>query len=267
MSTATPDQNEPFLPARNPTSRTWRTAAQTLTRPYRVTLPMLLLVSLIPLYIFIPGLLSGRTFHAPELALDRAVPLQPIWTPFYGPLYGFLILLPVLVVRQEELIRRTVRAYLLVWITAYLCFLVYPTTVPRPVEITGNGFGVWFLELVYLSDPPYNCFPSIHVAHSFVSALACFRVHRGVGIAALLCASLVALSALFIKQHYVLDVIAGILLAGVACAIFLRGHARESVPELNRRVAPVIAGGLFAIVGLVVACVWLIYAGNFRVAV
>jgi hypothetical protein len=118
-----------------------------------------------------------------------------------------------------------------------------------------------------LSDPPYNCFPSIHVAHSFVSALACFRVHRGVGIAALLCASLVALSALFIKQHYVLDVIAGILLAGVACAIFLRGHARESVPELNRRVAPVIAGGLFAIVGLVVACVWLIYAGNFRVAV
>jgi membrane-associated phospholipid phosphatase len=232
---------------------------KTLTRPYRVTPPMVLLVSMVPLYLFIPGFLDGRTFHAPELSLDRAVPLQPIWTLLYGPLYAFLIVLPVLVVRQEELIRRTVFAYLLVWTTAYVCFLVYPTTLTRPTEITGSGFGAWSLGLVYSSDPPYNCFPSLHVAHSFVSALACLRVHRRVGIAALLAASLVGLSALFIKQHYVLDVIAGIFLAGVSGAIFLRGYSRAAVPELDRRAAPVIAGGLFAIVCLVVACGWLLF--------
>jgi hypothetical protein len=45
------------------------------------------------------------------------------------------------------------------------------------------------LRFLYSSDPPYNCFPSLHAAHSFVSALTCYRVHRGVGIAAVLGAS------------------------------------------------------------------------------
>lgn len=194
----------------------WSLIAQSLTRPYRVPISLIILVSLVPLYIFIPEVLTGRTFHVPEVALDRVVPLLPAWSLVYGALYFFLIVLPVLIVREEEYVRRTVHSYLLIWITAYVCFLVYPTAAPRPAKITGDGFTAWSLTILYSADPPYNCFPSLHVAHSFVSALACSRVHRGVGTAAILSASLVALSTLFTKQHYVLDVIAGIFLAFVA---------------------------------------------------
>ena len=63
------------------------------------------------------------------------------------------------------------------------------------------------------------CSPTWHVAHSFVSALSCWRVHRGVAVAAVLCASLVGVSTLFTKQHYVLDVMAGIVLALIAYAV------------------------------------------------
>ena len=56
--------------------------------------------------------------------------------------------------------------------------------------------------MVYAFDTPYNCFPSIHVGHSFVSALVCYRVDRRVGFTALIVATLVGLSTLFIKQHY-----------------------------------------------------------------
>src|SRR5262245_12409921 len=182
----------------------WRLVVQALTRPYPVTPAMVLLVSLVPFYIFIAELMPERTLHRPEVALDRAVPLQPAWALVYGSLYLFLILLPVFVVRQPEQIRRTVRAYLMIWITAYVCFVVYRTPGPPPAEVVGQGFAAWGLRFLYSADPPYNCFPSLHVAHSFVSALACSRVHRGVGIAGVVCASLVGLSTLFTKQHYIL---------------------------------------------------------------
>ena len=237
----------------------WSTVVGSLRRPYPVSFPMIVLVSLIPLYVFIPELMHGRTRHVPELALDRVMPLQPAWALVYGPLYLFLIILPVLVVRQQEHIRRTVFAYLMVWIVAYVCFLVYPTVAPRPTEVIGQGFGVWGLRLLYSADPPYNCFPSLHVAHSFVSALTCYRVHRETGIAAVLCASLVAVSTLYSKQHYILDVIAGLFLAWVAYVIFLSNYPRWQIPELERRHAPLFALGALGIVSLGVACFWVAY--------
>lgn len=250
------DDSFPSAPDTGPCR--WSLALQTLSRPYPVSLPMVVLVLLVPFYIFIAEMMPGRTLHVPELALDRAVPLRPAWALVYGSLYLFLILLPVFVVRQEGQIRRTVLAYLTVWITAYVCFLLYPTMAARPAKVVGEGFAVWGLRFLYSADPPYNCFPSLHVAHSFVSALACYRVHRGVGIAAALCASLVGISTLLTKQHYVLDVAAGISLAWAAYSVFLRND-RDETPELDRRVAPVLALGLLGILGLGVAGFWVVY--------
>jgi len=234
--------------------------AQSLTRPYPVTIPMVVLVTLVPFYIFIGQMMRGRTaLHVPALAFDRVIPLQPAWAMVYGSLYLFLIMLPVFVVRQDEQIRRTVWAYLAIWITAYVVFLAYPTMASRPAEVIGKGFAVWGLRFLYDADPPYNCFPSLHVAHSFVSALTCYRVHRGVGISAGICASLVGLSTLLTKQHYILDVLAGILLAWGAYAIFLRSYPRDDIPDLERRLAPVLALCIIGIVVLALAGFWVAY--------
>ena len=237
----------------------WSRAIASLRRPYPVTTPMVVLVSLIPLYLFIPGILPGRTMYAPELALDRAWPLVPSWSIVYGGLYLFLIVLPVLTVREPEQVRRTVRTYLTVWLTAYVFFVIYPTVAPRPDVVPGDGFGAWGLRMLYGADPPHNCFPSLHVAHSFVSALTCYRLHRRLGIVALLFAALVAASTLFAKQHYLLDVLAGALLAWIAYRIFLHGYARDRVPEADREVAPFLAAGAFVLIGLGTAGFWLFY--------
>jgi H+/Cl- antiporter ClcA len=119
---------------------------------------------------------------------------------------------------------------------------------------------VWGLRFLYDADPPYNCFPSLHVAHSFVSALTCYRVHRRVGITAVVCAALVGLSTLFTKQHYVLDVIAGVFLACVAHVVFLRSYRSEEIPDRDRLVAPFLALIVVAIVGLVFLCYVVAYA-------
>ncbi len=167
-------------------------------------------------------------------------------------------------IRQQEHIRRTVFAYLMVWLLAYVCFLVYPTVAPRPASVTGEGFAVWGLRFLYSADPPYNCFPSLHVAHAFVSALTCYRLHREVGIAAVICAVLVAVSTLFTKQHYVADVIAGVFLAFLAFAVYLPKYSLEPIPEGDRRVAPLLALVVIGIVGLGFAAYWLAYRVGVR---
>ena len=255
---AKPD-TDPSITPPNEIRITWSSVRQSLTRRYPVTIPMVLLVSLVPFYLVIADRAKAGPVYTPVRALDRLLPLAPMWALVYGALYAFLIMLPVFVVQQEDLIRRTVWAYITVWTIAYVGFLLYPTVAPRSDTVVGEGFAVWGLRSLYGADPPYNCFPSIHVAHSFVSALACYRVHRTLGVVALICASLVAISTLLTKQHYVADLIAGILLALAAYGLFLRGHSRAHVPVLERRLAPVLAFGVAGMVGVGVACFWVAY--------
>jgi membrane-associated phospholipid phosphatase len=229
-----------------------------LARPYRVTAGMVVLITLVPLYLFLPALSRSDEFHSPSLALDGVLPLLPMWAIVYGALYLYLIVLPILVVRSERRIRQTVNAYLSVWITAYLFFIAWPTVAPRPALVTGQGFAWDALRFLYGADPPYNCFPSLHVAHSFVSALACLKVDRRVGRFALACASLVALSTLFTKQHYVVDVIAGVAMAYAAAAIFLRGAGAPSAHE--QHAAPVVAAALMLPIAAFVFGVWIVSA-------
>jgi membrane-associated phospholipid phosphatase len=216
-------------------------------------------VSLAPLYFVIALLTRSRPTHAPEVALDRALPLQPAWMLVYSSLYVFIILLPVLVVRQPALFRRGLQGYLMVMLVAYAGFLLYPTAAPRPAEVLGDGFAAWSLRLVYAIDPPYNCFPSLHVAYAYVSALTCYRVHRGVGVVAGLWAALIGVSTLYTKQHYVADVVVGALAAYVAYLLFLRGYPREAVDESDQRRAPFRALGAIGIFGIMVAGFWVAY--------
>jgi membrane-associated phospholipid phosphatase len=230
-----------------------------LTRRYHITPSMLLLAALVPLYVVIAEHAGGGVTHAPRLPLDERIPVVPAWSLVYGMLYLFLILLPVVVIQQEELIRRTVRAYLGVWIVAYACFLLFPTVAPRPEEVPGAGFAAWGLRFLYDADPPHNCFPSLHVAHSLVGALACQRVHPGLGRFALVCAGLVAVSVLFTRQHYVADVVFGVLLALVACGLAFRSWSPQHMPAHHRDTAPWLALPVAGIVALASGVFWVIY--------
>jgi hypothetical protein len=67
------------------------------------------LIALLPLYFVIAIMTRDRLLHVPETALDRAMPIWPAWVLVYGSLYVFMVLLPVLVVRQPELFRRALQ--------------------------------------------------------------------------------------------------------------------------------------------------------------
>ena len=240
---------------------TWRMITEIFARPQPVTIPMVTLFAIIPFYLFIGSYVSHShwTLHAPEVALDRGLPLHPAWSVIYGSLF-VAAFLPVFIVHQQELIRRTIFAYLTAWLVSYAVFLAYPTISPRHADVVGAGFFACALRTIYSSDVPFNCFPSLHVAQCFLAALTSYRVHRGVGAVAGVWACLVGMSTLYTKQHYVVDVIAGAILAYAAYLIFLRGYPRNAVPELERRLAPMLALGAFGMYGIIVVGLWFVYA-------
>ena len=218
-----------------------------------------LFVSLLPFYLVIGELTRACPAHTPAMAVDRLVPLLPAWMLVYGSLFVFVAFLPALVVREVDLFRRATRAYLAVMIISYLGFLWYPTVAPRPDSVAADGFAAWSLRGLYGIDPPHGCFPSLHVAYSFVSALTCYRVHRGVGIAAALWAALIGVSTLVVKQHYAVDVVAGVLLAWAAYVMFLQRFPRQEVAETDVRLAPRRALRIIPIYVVVVAGFWVAY--------
>src|SRR5207248_9885432 len=66
----------------------WSMIVQMLTQPQPVTIPMVVLMLLIPFYFVIGKILTpGRILHAPALALDGLVPLQPAWSLIYCSFY------------------------------------------------------------------------------------------------------------------------------------------------------------------------------------
>lgn len=242
---------------------TWSDAFAVFARSQPLTWPMLALFAIMPFYLFLPGLaLKGRTMHSPVLPLDALFPLSAPWSIVYASLF-LAAILPVFVVHQPVLLNRTVLAYLGAWLVSLAAFVAYPTIAPAHPAAAGGGFFDWGLLIIWGSDVPYNCFPSLHVAQCFLAALACSRVHAGVGRFGLVWASLVALSTLYTKQHYVADVLGGIVVAGIGHVLFLRGFPREATPEHERRLAPRLATaafGLYAVILLVFVSVWLVSA-------
>jgi membrane-associated phospholipid phosphatase len=203
------------------------------------------------------ALTLGRPLHAPEIAFDRLMPLEPAWMGVYASLYIF-VLLPWIVVRDRALRRRAMQAYIAVLLVSYGGFILYPTIGPRPDRVLADGFAASTLRLQYSLDWPYNCFPSLHVAESFVSALTCFRVHKAVGRIAVLWAALIAVSTVFTKQHYVVDAVAGAALAYAAYRLFLcRADTANDVPHTEQQLAPRRAAAAIAVFVLAFGCAWL----------
>jgi membrane-associated phospholipid phosphatase len=236
----------------------WKSLTAAGRQHYAHPIPTLLLAALVPVYFIINAITSGRTVFVPELALDRAVPLEPVWILVYSSMWVFAFL-PAFVIREVELRRRAVLAYITVALVSYVGFLLYPTMGPRPARVIDEGFFAWSLRFIYDSDRPYNCFPSLHVAYAFVAALTCYRIHRGLGIAALAYASLIGISTLYIKQHYVIDVVAGALSAYLAYLVFLRPYPRDAVAAADRRRAPLRVLPAIGVFGVLVAVFWVAY--------
>lgn len=105
-------------------------------------------------------------------------------------------------------------------LTCVLIFILLPTTIIRP-EVTGTGLTDAMVSWIYGADQPDNLLPSIHCMESWIVARGLMKT-KAPKTAKLLMwcfTGLVCLSVVFVKQHIVLDIPCGILVAELAILI------------------------------------------------
>jgi membrane-associated phospholipid phosphatase len=138
---------------------------------------------------------------------DRLIPFID-WTIWIYASQYLLLYLCFLGVNNARTVSRLVYAISLASLLAFCVFLVYPTEFPRGVEAEdwASAFAFRFL---YSIDSAANCFPSLHVALAWLSALGLRDERRRAGALAMAWAALISISTLTTKQHYFVDLVGG----------------------------------------------------------
>ncbi|MBM4292245.1 MAG: hypothetical protein FJ138_13080 [Deltaproteobacteria bacterium] len=192
------------------------------------------MVALYALYFPATRYALGLTPIDVSVALDRAVPLSPAWAPIYAMIYPAAFS-PVFMVRHPLLFRRVALAFGLsvsVGLAMFLLTPVHMTLRPPASAVGGEGFLAWGVRFCYALDAPTGCFPSLHVCCATLAAVACGWGDQRAGAAMWAVALLIDLSTLFMRQHFIADVVSGTLLALGASALARRLAAPVGHPAL-----------------------------------
>lgn len=150
-------------------------------------------------------------------SLDRLVPFRPEWVIIYVLSYPFWVANYAIIAKTSTKKKwfEFVTADMAARVICGIFFIVLPTTNIRP-EITGDGMVDWLMGVIYQADLPYNLFPSIHCLASLMCYLG-IRKNSGVPQwykdVSLIFAILIFASTQFTKQHYLVDVVGGVLIA------------------------------------------------------
>lgn len=158
-------------------------------------------------YFLVNGLRPARLdLYTP---VDHAIPFVPATLVLYHSYY--ILPLAVAVAAEPAHFLRMVRAAVPVVVVTFVCFLFVPAEFPRPAwEAAGPRWGPAF-QWLHTMDGPANTFPSLHVAITALAWACTWRWRTRWFWTAW--ATLVVLSTLTTKQHFVADVVGGVVIA------------------------------------------------------
>ncbi len=183
--------------------------------------------------VYLVSLVYGPLNHGPArifllTPFDKIIPVVKIFViPYISlDLYVYFSLILFLLFRTEYF-HSAALSMITIFIISYLFYYFFQSYVDRP-SIEGNDFLSGLIKGVYSTDNPYNDFPSLHTSISTVMAIHWWKLEKRIGIPAALWTALIVLSTLFIKQHYVADAAAGLLLAFSAVYVFGRVFHRKN---------------------------------------
>lgn len=155
----------------------------------------------------------------PNFRTPATLDWDPVWNlplvkAFCLP-YVSLYIMPVFLLfvpHEPRFFRRFAVAFLLAILVSSVFFVLLPLELPRP-QLTGDGLLERILRQIYEHDASGNFFPSQHVTVSYLLALGTGRLKKAWRLPMLAWASLIAVSTFMVHQHYVVDAIAGLVLA------------------------------------------------------
>ncbi len=186
--------------------------------------------------------------HDLTIPADLKIPLIPIfiWPYLFCYLFAFL---PGFVATDWHRVCRGVLSVLISNLTSFVVYLAYPVAFPKP-EL-GNSLSERLIRLEYVIDfhPGGNNLPSMHIIFAWLIYFICLNqgMRKVAESLLFLAAVLITVSTLFVKQHILADVIAGVVWAVVSWEVagyFYRrwrpaeGDAKDAYRLMMHRLVP-----------------------------
>lgn len=157
-----------------------------------------------------------------SLPIDAQLPLVTPFVLIYVLAFAQWIVGFILIAREsKELCYGMLSGEIIAKLICMVLFLILPTTMPR-WEITTKGPFSWLIKFIYAVDEPTNLFPSVHCLESwlcFRGSLKLNKVGRWYRPFSLIFTLLVFASTVLIKQHVVVDIVAGVLVCELGLLI------------------------------------------------
>ncbi|MCR5093609.1 MAG: phosphatase PAP2 family protein [Lachnospiraceae bacterium] len=155
--------------------------------------------------------------------LDDRIPFRESFViPYYSWFFyvGFTLTFLLLLRRSQDYYRAII--FMGIGMTFFLIFSTFVPTMQtlRPETMPRDNIYTHLVDKMYRTDTPTNVFPSLHVFNSISCAIALLHAkalekHKWVRAGSVVLTAMIILSTMFIKQHSVLDVTGGIIMAVV----------------------------------------------------
>ena len=202
-----------------------------------------LLLLYFPLYLAAFRYLENITpehLHIISSPLDQYIPFLPVFIIPYLFWFVYIALPGMYFLFCEREVFCRLMYFGMIGMTVFLLIsYVYPNGLAIwPEHLTGESVFIKLTRYVYSVDTSTNVLPSIHVFNSIGIYLAVkdsdnLRKKKGIRYASLTITVLIILSTMFVKQHSVVDVIAGLLLSCVASNLIYGGRAIQIWNNFN----------------------------------
>lgn len=198
---------------------------------YFFLLPLVLILLQSVGYLLLTPAQADLQVHEFHCALDDAIPFCEwmifpyiAWYLYYAGTLLFLLF------ANRRDFTHTAWAIFACAAVSMLVALILPNGIPISMRPDFDALGrdniaIWLVKWIYAHDsPPRTVMPSMHTSISVVLAVRMFcnqatKHLRGVQIGCCILSILIILSTVMVKQHSILDVIAGIATAAIVCTV------------------------------------------------
>lgn len=168
--------------------------------------------------------------------LDEFIPFVPEFIWIYHTLIPIFFITTVIMIEKKKVFFATLFSIIVAAIIMILFYACFPVFYPRDgyTEASISGFVV---ELTRQIDGSNNTFPSSHVTFSwllafFIGLSSCAKHKKWIQPVYLIWAFLISISTVVLKQHFILDVFSGFVLAS-ACYVLAKNVVYERMHTTN----------------------------------
>lgn len=197
-----------------------------LRKVHRLRVALLVGACLAFAYLAINEVSSRLTYDVDVMTTwDQQIPFTPEWVWIYNLNIPMPLTLIIVATKADQL-RELIGGYVAIFIVAALAFVLLPVhaDVLRPdLSLLPATWSVRMVGHYYTLDEVGNCLPSLHVAYSVYAGWWGLQLMpKKWGYPYALLGVGITLSTMFVKQHFIADVVSALILAAV---VYIAQHS------------------------------------------